>query len=77
MPKCLVDYEPGQRWSINANNSYSSYNIAYQPQDMRLDTEWSGFHPLEAKVGMGINLHPTASSVLHASFLTDCLQTQG
>jgi hypothetical protein len=62
---------------MNANNSYSSYNIAYQPQDVLLDVERSDFHPLEVKVGMGINLHPTASGVLYASFPTDCLRTQG
>ncbi|KAJ7887852.1 hypothetical protein B0H14DRAFT_3430472 [Mycena olivaceomarginata] len=60
MPKCRVDYEIGDRWN-KANKSYSSYNIAYQTQNIRLDDERSEYRPLEVKVGMGINLDPAAS----------------
>ncbi|KAJ7033547.1 hypothetical protein C8F04DRAFT_1104252 [Mycena alexandri] len=60
MPRCRVDYEIGARWNIN-NKSYSSYDICYQAQDIRLDAERHEFYPLEVKVGMGINLHPAGS----------------
>ncbi|KAJ6589589.1 hypothetical protein B0H19DRAFT_239316 [Mycena capillaripes] len=60
MPRCRVSYETGDEWD-EGHKSYSSYNIAYQPQDMRLDAERSEFHPLEVKVGMGINLRPAGS----------------
>ncbi|KAF7369662.1 hypothetical protein MVEN_00297300 [Mycena venus] len=59
MPKCRVDYEPGDEWDEN-ERSYSSYNIAYQLQDMRFDSHSSEFHPLEFRMGMGINLRPPA-----------------
>jgi hypothetical protein len=55
-----VDYEIGEKWDKN-NKSYSSYNIGYRAQDIRLDAEPLEFHPLEVKVGMGINLRPAAS----------------
>ncbi|KAJ6522673.1 hypothetical protein DFH09DRAFT_1191306 [Mycena vulgaris] len=60
MPKCYVDYETGDEWD-EENKSYSAYNIVYQAQDIRLDTERPEFHPLEVKVGMGINLRPSGS----------------
>ncbi|KAJ7719676.1 hypothetical protein B0H16DRAFT_1605980 [Mycena metata] len=60
MPRCRVDYETGDEWD-KGNKSYSSYNIAYQLQGMRLDAERSELYPLEVKVGMGINLHPAGS----------------
>jgi hypothetical protein len=62
MPKCRVDYEPGDEWN-DGYKSYSSYNIAYQLEDRKLDSERSErFRPMEFKVGMGINLQPAASS---------------
>ncbi|KAJ7855007.1 hypothetical protein B0H14DRAFT_3136436 [Mycena olivaceomarginata] len=60
MPRCRVDYETGDEWD-EGKKSYSSYNIAYQLQGMRLDAERSEFYPLEVRVGMGINLHPAGS----------------
>ncbi|KAJ7835962.1 hypothetical protein B0H13DRAFT_192593 [Mycena leptocephala] len=60
MPRCRVDYETGDEWDKD-NKSYFSYNIVYQVQDIRLDTERREFHPLEVKIGMGINLRPAAS----------------
>ncbi|KAJ7127911.1 hypothetical protein C8R44DRAFT_779029 [Mycena epipterygia] len=60
LPRCRVDHEIGERWNKDAR-SYTSYNIAYQPQDMRLDVERSESHPLEVKVGMGINLRPSGA----------------
>ncbi|KAJ7789280.1 hypothetical protein B0H13DRAFT_1936454 [Mycena leptocephala] len=60
MPRCHVDYETGDEWDED-NKSYSSYNIAYQAQDKRLQIERPDFHPLQVKVGMGINLRPAAS----------------
>jgi hypothetical protein len=60
MPRCRVDCEIGEKWDKD-NKSYSSYNIDYRAQDIRLDTERLEFHPLEVKVGMGINLRPAAS----------------
>jgi hypothetical protein len=62
-----VDYETGDEWDED-NKSYSSYNIVYQVQDIRLDTERREFHPLEVKVGMGINLRPAASGGQNSSF---------
>jgi hypothetical protein len=76
MPRCRVDYEPGDEWD-EGNKSYSSYNIAYQPQGIRLDAERSQPYPLEVRVAMGINLHPAASGLLHMISLTDCFSTQG
>jgi hypothetical protein len=66
MPRCRVDYETEDEWD-EGNKSYSSYNIAYQLQGMRLDAERSEFYPLEVRVGMGINLHPAAGGPLHTS----------
>ncbi|KAJ7887830.1 hypothetical protein B0H14DRAFT_2694749 [Mycena olivaceomarginata] len=60
MPKCRVDYEIGDEWD-SSSESYSSYNISYELQDMRLDAERAGSHPLEVRVGMGINLRPAGS----------------
>ncbi|KAJ6506732.1 hypothetical protein C8R45DRAFT_510503 [Mycena sanguinolenta] len=60
MPKCRVDYETGDEWD-EGDKSYSSYNIAYQLQDMRLDAERAESHPMEVRVGMGINLQPASS----------------
>ncbi|KAJ7245671.1 hypothetical protein B0H12DRAFT_783486 [Mycena haematopus] len=57
MPRCCVDYEPGDEWD-EGHKSYSSYNIAFQRQDMRLEADRPE-HPLEVKVGMGINLRPS------------------
>ncbi|KAF8145817.1 hypothetical protein K438DRAFT_1871296 [Mycena galopus ATCC 62051] len=59
MPRCRVDYEPGERWNTE-NTSYTSYDICYQAQDIQLDTEGPGFRPLQVKIGMGINLRPSA-----------------
>ncbi|KAJ7136613.1 hypothetical protein C8R44DRAFT_948151 [Mycena epipterygia] len=61
MPRCRVAHENGDEWD-EENRSYSSYNIAYQPQDMALDAERDELHPLEVKVGMGINLQPPVST---------------
>jgi hypothetical protein len=55
-----VDYETGDEWD-EGSKSYSSYNIVYQLQDIRLDAERSEFRPLEVRVGMGINLRPAVS----------------
>ncbi|KAJ7936947.1 hypothetical protein B0H13DRAFT_2649329, partial [Mycena leptocephala] len=60
MPRCRVDCEIGEKWDKD-NKSYSSYNIDYRAQDIRLDAERLEFHPLEVKVGMGINLRPAGS----------------
>jgi len=60
MPRCRVEYETGDEWDED-NKSYSSYNIVYQSQDIRVGTEPVEFHPLETKVGMGINLRPAGS----------------
>ncbi|KAJ7136621.1 hypothetical protein C8R44DRAFT_360459 [Mycena epipterygia] len=60
MPRCRVAHENGDDWDEDTG-SYSSYNIAYQPQDMALDAERDELHPLEVKVGMGINLQPPGS----------------
>ncbi|KAJ7857901.1 hypothetical protein B0H13DRAFT_1902087 [Mycena leptocephala] len=46
--KCRVDYETGDEWD-EGNKSYSSYNIAYQPQGMHLDAKRSEFYPLEVR----------------------------
>ncbi|KAJ7795847.1 hypothetical protein B0H13DRAFT_745578 [Mycena leptocephala] len=59
MPRCRMHHEIGDEWD-EGSKSYSSYNIAYQMQDTQLDVE-SEFHPLEVKVGMGINLRPPGS----------------
>jgi hypothetical protein len=67
MPRCRVDYETGDEWDED-NKSYSSYNIVYQVQDIRLDTERREFHPLEVKIGMGINLRPATSGGQNLSF---------
>ncbi|KAF7350135.1 Transcriptional regulatory protein pro-1 [Mycena venus] len=61
MPRCRVDYEPGDEWDVD-DKSYSSYNIAYQRQVMQMNSEpESGPYSLEVKFGMGINLRPSGS----------------
>ncbi|KAJ7812308.1 hypothetical protein B0H14DRAFT_3879711 [Mycena olivaceomarginata] len=60
MPRCRVHHETGAEWD-KEDKSYSSYNIAYQLQDTQLNAARSEFHPLEVKVGMGINLQPAGS----------------
>ncbi|KAJ7831882.1 hypothetical protein B0H13DRAFT_245728 [Mycena leptocephala] len=60
MPRCRVNYETGDEWD-EGNKSYSSYNVTYQLQDIGLDVEQSESHPLEVRVGMGINLRPPGS----------------
>ncbi|KAJ6626219.1 hypothetical protein B0H10DRAFT_1942057 [Mycena sp. CBHHK59/15] len=55
--KCRITYKSGDEWDQD-NKSYSSYNIGYQSQDIRLDAERPD--ALEVKVGMGINLWPAA-----------------
>ncbi|KAJ7918397.1 hypothetical protein B0H13DRAFT_1992790 [Mycena leptocephala] len=50
----------GDMWDEDSK-SYRSYNIAYEPQHMRLNPRRSEAHPLEVKVGMGINLQPPGS----------------
>jgi hypothetical protein len=59
MPRSHMDHEMGEEWDED-NKSYSSYNIVYQPQDSRYSAAKSDL--LEVKVGMGINLRPTASN---------------
>jgi hypothetical protein len=54
-----MDYETGKEWDKD-NKSFSSYNIVYQAQDMRLDGERPEFRDLEVKAGIGINLRPAA-----------------
>jgi hypothetical protein len=73
MPKCLVEYENGGEWDED-NKSYSSYNIVYQAQNIRLDDGKPEYHPLEVKVGMGIDLRPAASGDLHSAFSTNSTQ---
>ncbi|KAJ7182423.1 hypothetical protein C8R43DRAFT_5507 [Mycena crocata] len=60
MPRCRVDYEIGDEWD-EEKQSYTSYNLAYQPQDIRLDHQRQEARPLEVKVGMGINLRPSGT----------------
>ncbi|KAJ7934262.1 hypothetical protein B0H13DRAFT_2305987 [Mycena leptocephala] len=60
MPKCYMRHEIGHEWNKD-NKSYSSYNMSYQAQNMRLDIEQTDDDPLEVKVGMGINLRPAGS----------------
>ncbi|KAJ7797487.1 hypothetical protein B0H13DRAFT_2168596 [Mycena leptocephala] len=60
MPKCRVVPEMGDEWN-EGPKSYSSYNIAYQLRDMRLDAERSESHSMKIRVGMGINLRPAGS----------------
>ncbi|KAJ7734122.1 hypothetical protein B0H16DRAFT_156402 [Mycena metata] len=62
MPRCRVVTEPGDAWNED-RRSYSSYNIGYWAQDVRLSAERPEFHPLEVKVGMGINLRPPGSKM--------------
>ncbi|KAK7028604.1 hypothetical protein R3P38DRAFT_932410 [Favolaschia claudopus] len=59
LPKCRVDYEPGDDWD-HEGKSFSSYNIAYQPQEapFRQNSE-----PIQVRVGMGINLSPPVSEM--------------
>ncbi|KAJ6521456.1 hypothetical protein DFH09DRAFT_1331180 [Mycena vulgaris] len=61
MPRSHMDHEMGEEWDED-NKSYSSYNIVYQPQDSRYSAAKSDL--LEVKVGMGINLRPTAKQPL-------------
>ncbi|KAJ7086985.1 hypothetical protein C8R44DRAFT_820538 [Mycena epipterygia] len=58
MPRCLVDYSPGEEWDTDTD-SYTSYNITCQPQAIRIGHDGAEFHPLDVKVGMGINVHPS------------------
>ncbi|KAK7028606.1 transcriptional regulatory protein pro-1 [Favolaschia claudopus] len=63
MPKCRIDHENGDRWD-NEDRSYTSYNIAYQPQTAQFNFRDRPAMPassLEMKVGMGINLRPAGS----------------
>ncbi|KAJ7479068.1 hypothetical protein FB451DRAFT_1240534 [Mycena latifolia] len=60
MPRCRVDYETGDEWD-EGSKSYSSYNVAYQQQDIPLEPQHAEFHPLQVKIGMGINLRPSGS----------------
>ncbi|KAJ7478987.1 hypothetical protein FB451DRAFT_172453 [Mycena latifolia] len=60
MPRCRVDYEIGDEWD-EGSKSYSSYNVAYQQQDILLEPQHAEFHPLQVKMGMGINLRPSGS----------------
>jgi hypothetical protein len=62
MPRCRVHSEIGSEWD-KPGKSYTSYNFTYQPQDMPLDPGRPEYHPLEVKVGMGINLRPPVSLV--------------
>ncbi|KAJ7312227.1 hypothetical protein DFH08DRAFT_897150 [Mycena albidolilacea] len=62
MPRCRVVSEPGDAWNEDCR-SYSSYNIGYWAQDVRLSAERPEFRPLEVKVGMGINLRPPGSKM--------------
>ncbi|KAK7001430.1 hypothetical protein R3P38DRAFT_1795411 [Favolaschia claudopus] len=58
LPKCRVDHEPGDEWDTD-DKSFSSYNIVYRPQDEVFEVERG---PLELRVGMGINTHPSGSA---------------
>jgi hypothetical protein len=60
-------HEIGHEWNKD-NKSYSSYNMSYQAQNMRLDIEQTDDDPLEVKVGMGINLRPAVGGGRHLSF---------
>ncbi|KAJ7859320.1 hypothetical protein B0H14DRAFT_2746942 [Mycena olivaceomarginata] len=60
LPKYRVLSEPGDEWDKD-NKSYSSYDIVYEAQDIPLGDEQPDAHPLEVKVGMGINLRPAGS----------------
>ncbi|KAJ7224898.1 hypothetical protein C8J57DRAFT_1390645 [Mycena rebaudengoi] len=62
-PKYRVVPEPGAEWDQD-NKSYSSYDIVYEAQDTPLSDEQSESHPLEVRVGMGINLRPAGSKKL-------------
>lgn len=56
-----MEHEAGDEWDRN-DKSYQSYDIVYQPQDMPFNGGRPEVHPVEVKVGMGINLQPPASS---------------
>jgi hypothetical protein len=60
--------EPGDEWDKD-DKSYSSYDIVYEAQDIPLGDEQPESHPLEVKVGMGINLRPAASSGQHPTLI--------
>lgn len=60
MPKCRVHCTIGPDWG-KPGHSYSAYNLTYQPQKTSLDSEPPRFHPMQANVGMGINLRPPVS----------------
>jgi hypothetical protein len=70
MPKCSIHAEPGDD-PDDDQKSYSSYNFAYQLQDMQLDSEQSVRPGMEFKVGMGINIRPPASGALVCVVATD------
>ncbi|KAF7341909.1 hypothetical protein MSAN_02046600 [Mycena sanguinolenta] len=59
MPTCYVKHETGDAWDKD-EKSYSSYNVVYQVQKTELDAEHPD-HPLEVRVGMGINIRPPGS----------------
>ncbi|KAK7002430.1 hypothetical protein R3P38DRAFT_2557043 [Favolaschia claudopus] len=44
LPKCRVDYEIGEEWD-RGDKCFSSYNIAYQPQDLGFQAEQEPLHP--------------------------------
>ncbi|KAJ7253242.1 hypothetical protein C8J57DRAFT_1722591 [Mycena rebaudengoi] len=68
MPRCRVHSEIGSEWD-KPGKSYTSYNFTYQPQDMSLDPG-PEYHPLEVKVGMGINLRPPGAQEPRMSFVS-------
>ncbi|KAJ6461465.1 hypothetical protein C8R45DRAFT_1108690 [Mycena sanguinolenta] len=63
--RCRVHYDPGDDWDSDIL-SYSSYNIAYQRQDVQADSvhrlSESDRRPLELRVSMRINLDAAANS---------------
>ncbi|KAJ6564185.1 hypothetical protein B0H19DRAFT_1374657 [Mycena capillaripes] len=68
MPKCPPDCENEDGWDED-RKSYSSYNIASEPQHMRLDPLRSEVQTSKVKVGMGINLKPPGSKTPQISFI--------
>ncbi|KAF8210703.1 hypothetical protein K438DRAFT_96646 [Mycena galopus ATCC 62051] len=60
MPRWSVKEEFGEEWEED-ETSFSSFDVVYQPQDIRLEIEKSESHPLEVQVAMGINLRPAGS----------------
>ncbi|KAJ7644644.1 hypothetical protein FB45DRAFT_898380 [Roridomyces roridus] len=64
MPKCLVKWEEGEEWGDeeDADESYSSYNISFQPREVCFSsTRDSEPHPLAVNVGMGVNFRSAPS----------------